>query len=261
MLTRIRRRLATAIAPQGGPPAGGPAKKISAAKRARGRMAGVNEYTFNLSEAQMDREVHRKRVGGMWDEIGKHQFDYLVEQGLKPGHEMLDVGCGALRGGIHFIRYLEPGNYYGVDVNESLLRAAFERELPAVGLTERARRDNFRVTSRFDVDFGTPFDYALAQSVFTHLPLNYIKLCLARVAQVMAPGGRFYATFCWVPDDLPYEADYKQSITTSHAERDVFHYRVHELEWAAQVADWETTYIGEWGHPRGQQMMLFRRPG
>ena len=39
----------------------------------------------------------------------------MVEHGLKPEHKLLDVGCGPLRGGIKFINYLEPGNYYGVD--------------------------------------------------------------------------------------------------------------------------------------------------
>ena len=33
------------------------------------------------------------------------QFDYLVEHGLKPGHRMLDIGCGNLRAGWRFIDY------------------------------------------------------------------------------------------------------------------------------------------------------------
>ena len=66
---------------------------------------------------------HRRAVGGMWEEIGKLQFNFLVEQGLKPGHFLLDVGCGRLRGGIHFIRYLEPEHYFGIDISKVLLAA------------------------------------------------------------------------------------------------------------------------------------------
>ncbi len=43
-----------------------------------------------------------RAVGGMWEEIGRLQFVFLVEKGLQPHHEMLDIGCGTLRGGRHF---------------------------------------------------------------------------------------------------------------------------------------------------------------
>jgi hypothetical protein len=58
---------------------------------------------------------HRKAVGGLWDEIGRLQFDYFVSQGLVPHHRLLDLGCGSLRGGVHFIAYLDPDRYSGVD--------------------------------------------------------------------------------------------------------------------------------------------------
>ena len=44
-------------------------------------------------------EPHRGVVGGMWDEIGKLQFEFMVKQGLKSEHKFLDIGCGSLRGG------------------------------------------------------------------------------------------------------------------------------------------------------------------
>ena len=52
-------------------------------------------------------------VGGMWDEIGRLQFEFLRARGLKADHWLLDIGCGCLRGGIHAIKYLKTGNYYG----------------------------------------------------------------------------------------------------------------------------------------------------
>jgi hypothetical protein len=95
--------------------------------------------------------------------------------------------------------------------------------------------------------------------VFTHLPLNHIRLCLWQVAKVMNPGGRFLATFFFAPDDLPYDGTVQQVVRETYVDHDPFHYRVHELEWAATVAEWDTRYIGEWGHERGQQMFEFTR--
>ncbi len=56
-------------------------------------------------------------IGGMWEIIGEVQFEFLVSQGLKPQHRLLDIGCGTLRGGRHFIAYLEAEKYTGIDLS------------------------------------------------------------------------------------------------------------------------------------------------
>lgn len=66
----------------------------------------------------------QQAIGGHWEALGKLQFDYLVANGLKPGHRLLDIGCGTLRGGRHFIRYLAPGGYTGIDISNGRSRAA-----------------------------------------------------------------------------------------------------------------------------------------
>jgi hypothetical protein len=59
---------------------------------------------------------------------------FLKNAELKPHHSLLDVGCGCLRDGIHFIGYLKRGNYVGIDINQSLLDAGYEIELARAGL-------------------------------------------------------------------------------------------------------------------------------
>jgi SAM-dependent methyltransferase len=203
---------------------------------------------------------HRAEVGGEWETIGKLQFDYLVAQGLQPHHNMLDVGCGSMRGGLHFVRYLDAGHYVGFDVNAELLDAG-RKELADAGLTEKnatlVQTDTFDVTS-----LGRTFDFALAQSVFTHLPLNPIIRCLTMMDTYLAPSGRFYATFFENPDGkrdlgpVPHGSD----VRVSYFDRDPFHYDVASMEWACSGLNLVCEYIGEWGHPRGQRMLVFRRP-
>jgi SAM-dependent methyltransferase len=101
---------------------------------------------------------------------------------------LLDLGCGALRGGLHFIRYLDTGNYYGMDVNASLIDAG-KRELEEAKLADR--KPQLLVTEGFELGaFATTFDYAIAVSVFTHLPMNHIIQCLVNVRPVLRPGAR-----------------------------------------------------------------------
>ena len=67
---------------------------------------------------EIHRSGHRRFVGGndeFWDLIRELQFRFLVERGLAPSDTFIDVACGSLRGGVNFIRYLEPGRYLGID--------------------------------------------------------------------------------------------------------------------------------------------------
>jgi len=221
-------------------------------------MQGINKYGFTLTDEQIAAGVHRGKVGRDWEGTGKLQQEFLIAQGLAPASKLLDVGCGALRAGILLAKHLDPGNYYGIDVNESLIRAALVHELPQDGIEDRVPAENLRVTDRFECDFGVAFDYAIAQSVFTHLPLNHIRLCLFQLSRVMAPGGRFFATFFEAPASTPYDRRVKQVVRNTWPERDPFHYRRDDLRWAAEtVADWDVKYIGDWGHRRGQLMMQY----
>ena len=214
------------------------------------------DYAKPLSEKAIARGRHRRKVKGPWEELGALQLAFLRDQGLQPGQRLLDVGCGPLRGAIHFVDYLDPGGYYGVDINQSLLDAGYDTELPE-HLRTKLPRDHLRATDRFDCDFGVPFDYAFAHSLFTHLSLNQIRLCLYRVAKVMPPGGRFFATFFRAPRSHPL--DLPRGDGRLWAERNAFFYYRGDLEWAARCAPWQARYIGEWGHPRNQMMMEFRR--
>ena len=206
---------------------------------------------------------HRGKVGGLWDEIGQLQFDFLVRQGLQPHHSLLDVGCGSLRGGVHFIRYLEPGHYVGIDRDAALLAAGRDVELDAATL---GAKQPLLVEMR-DFQFGTlgrAYDYALAQSVFTHLPLNQIMRCLVNMGQVLNPDGRFFATFFENPhgrahvEPINRPNQVGRAITTFY-DADPFHYTFETMAWASEGTGLRAEHLGDWQHPRGQRMLMFHR--
>ena len=146
-----------------------------------------------LTEEEIEQGAHREFVGGyrQWDLHGQRQLEFLVAQGLRPDHLLLDVGCGSFRAGRHFVDFLEPEHYYGVDANHSVVLAGYDRELS----DEQRRRlptSHLRINDRFNVDFGVGFDYAIANSVFSHVSLNHIRLALYRLSAVMAPGGKIW---------------------------------------------------------------------
>ncbi len=208
----------------------------------------------DFTDDEVAHRGHRKYVGGKWDEMGQLQLDFLVAHGLRPDMRFLDVGCGSFRAGRHLVRYLEPGHYYGIDINEHVIETGYTVELTD---EERSRLplENLRMTDRFDADFGVRFDMAIAQSVFTHVSLNHIRLCLYRVAKVMRPGGLFYATFRERPRDYPIDG----MAPNFYTERNEFWYYRRDLKWAAERTPFEYRYIGNWDQPRGQRMVEYTR--
>jgi hypothetical protein len=101
-------------------------------------MKGVNAYSKELSSEEIRNKEHRALFGGLWDELGRLQLEFLVEAGLEPRHKLLDIGCGCLRGGIHYLDYLDEGNYFGLDVNSSLIEAG-KIEVEEAGRTRLER--------------------------------------------------------------------------------------------------------------------------
>jgi SAM-dependent methyltransferase len=197
----------------------------------------------------------------MWNDIGVLQFNFLVQRGLQPHHRLIDVGCGSLRGGVRFARYLEKGNYFGIDLNQSLIDAGYEKELKPEGLEQRVPRSNLYATHDFDVSvFGKRFDYALALSVFTHLPLNSIRICLERLGPHMATGGAFYATVFEAKPEKPtwQSCLHQPGGIVTHGDRDPYHYRREDMAYIAGMSGWSAEWIGQFDHPRDQQMICFR---
>lgn len=229
----------------------------SSADSAPGPMHHVNQYWQQLQESDIDQGIHRLFVGGMWEEIGALQFEFLCAQGLKPHHTLLDVGCGSLRGGIHFVPYLDTGNYYGLDINASLIDAG-KRELAAINALSKEPHllvdDQFRFSR-----FGAQIDYALAISVFSHLYVNHIQRCLIEMKKVLKNDGVFYATFFVAPHPLHLDDIHHQpGGVVSHFDQDPFHYALSEIEAMAASVGFRAEHISTWQHPRNQQMIAFR---
>jgi SAM-dependent methyltransferase len=204
---------------------------------------------------------HRRGIGGMWEELGTLQFQYLIDHGLEPEHYLLDVGCGPLRGGWRFIEYLETGHYYGIDRRFDLIEAGRDFDLRPRGLI--AKQPVLRELHHFEFDtLHRAFDFALAQSVFTHLSINEIMRCLVEMDRALAPAGKFFATFyedTRGPREIT-DVQQKPGLVT-HLDRDFFHYHFSVFEWLCEGTGLQVEYLGGWDNPRNQKMLCFTHRG
>jgi SAM-dependent methyltransferase len=131
---------------------------------------------------------------GQWRHIGQMQFDYLLAHGLQPSDRVLEIGCGNLRAGWHLIGYLDPGNYYGIDIAQQVLFAA-QHTVIERGLTDRLPYLTLVRDMRLEFFPDQAFDVVHAHSVFSHAPLDVIEECFAHVGRIMKPGAFFDFTF------------------------------------------------------------------
>jgi SAM-dependent methyltransferase len=128
----------------------------------------------------------------LWDDLAAWQAQTLRAAGLLPRHCLLDIGCGAMRLGLSIVEYLDDGNYVGYDAFEPYIALGHR-------LAERAglrKRYTLVQSERFDFErAGMRFDFANAQSVFTHLSETQSAECMSALAKCMTLGGRFLFTY------------------------------------------------------------------
>ena len=218
-------------------------------------------HTF--SEERIAQQTYRTFVsgtGGSWEEGGASQLNFLKDHGLRPSHRFIDVGCGALRAGRHLVDYLGAANYYGVDANRDLLQIGYDRELTDEQ-RDRLPASNLRANDRFNVDFGVQFDMAIAQSVFTHVSLNHMRLCLNRLAKVMRPGGVFFASYVDQPESAPIDHIFQKGRggRTYFYEKNVFWYHYSDMQWVAEGEPWTVRFVGDYGSAQQQLMVSYTR--
>ncbi|HEY6130500.1 MAG TPA: class I SAM-dependent methyltransferase [Halioglobus sp.] len=193
---------------------------------------------------------HRDYIGGHWEEIGSLQFDFLLARGLKPDSFLLDIACGSLRLGVKAIPFLEPEHYLGIEKESGLVAAGFENELDKG--VRATKHPHIVISSSFEFEkIGRKADFAIAQSLFSHLPPPLINLCFKNLHPWLADNGVFYASYFEVETprknpDRPHDHGY-------------FAYTKSEMVQFGVANGFEAKYIGHWDHPRDQVMVEYRR--
>jgi hypothetical protein len=187
-------------------------------------------------------------VGGLWHEVGELQFRFLVEMGLRPEHVLIDIACGALRGGVRFVPYLNPGNYLGLDVDSDLIEHGRSVEL-GPKLCE-IKQPEFVISPSFEFSkFSKQPDMALAQSLFTHLIESDIAMCLQNLCACAKPTTILYATF--------FEAGGAAENPSASHPHAAFRFTRDQMLRLGRKTGWDMEYIGDWGHPRDQKMLRY----
>lgn len=181
-----------------------------------------------------------------YDLIAAMAFNLLTTLGLRQHNSVLDVGCGSLRIGRLLIPYLNGGKYFGVEPNKWLVDEGIRRELGETLV--QIKRPTFFFSDSPDTiaQAKTAFDFALAQSIFSHCGVDLIKAWLSAISRSLAQDGALVATFLIGEED---------SARTGWIYPDCVNYRPATLESAAETLNLRFEIL-DWKHPR-QTWALF----
>ncbi len=127
-------------------------------------------------------------------EVGQMQRQTLIEQGLRPHHRLLDIGCGCLRAGVWVMQYLQPGHYAGIEPNRLMLKFGLDHVAGPEHIAQCQPR--FDHNSDFNLAaFGLTFDFFVARSIWTHTDKQQIEAMLDGFGRCANPGAVFLASY------------------------------------------------------------------
>lgn len=150
---------------------------------------------------------------GMFHEVPVFFLARMNMAGLRPDHDVLDIGCGCGRVARYLCDYLEPSSRYeGFDIMPGLIDWCHENIMPAhpnFGFTTTPLHTTpYRPEPSLPdaADFRFPyddasFDFVAAQSVFTHLLPDAAANYLRETRRVLRPGGIACTTWFWFDGD------------------------------------------------------------
>ena len=157
------------------------------------RLAQKKVKRISKWNSMSPKERRHKLVGQpqLWKMKRDFQIQFLTQMGLQPEDNLIDIGCGTLRGGIPIIRYLEAGHYAGIESRNKAMSEG-KKELEESGL--QSKNPALIVNSNLaSLNLERRADYIWAFSVLFHMKDDVARDCLNFVARYLEDDGCFYA--------------------------------------------------------------------
>lgn len=184
---------------------------MTALHRINRRLKGLRRNIYGLRQFIPGlKEIHKLElmVGplGYWKELQAYQLKALVSNGMKPEHKLLDIGCGPLQGGIAFIKYLNPNNYFGFDIRQESVDAGtklikkhkLEKKQPVLFISDNFGMDKLN---------GTKFNFIWASQILYYFDEQKLNTLMKWLTIILEDDGKFLGD---IIGPAHYEFKYKE---------------------------------------------------
>jgi len=203
--------------------------------------ADFKDYFLEIAHSDLARGLPHPTLGhnlsgSAFPISGQKTFPSLARRyGVGPDDTCVDYGCGTLRVGIHAIRYLNPGRYWGMDISALFLTQGLE----LIGSElARTKRPNLRVISPATIAEATAAKpkFLFSVNVLLHVHPSELSEFMANILSIIRGNGAAVVSGEWI------EARSMQVARQSwiHAQAD--------LREAVQAAGGQATFVARATH-------------
>jgi SAM-dependent methyltransferase len=161
---------------------------------------------IGYAQYQMERVAQKVREGAGHHSLGANIVDpagnkqdfwvagaakakkYMVNTKVQSNERVVEYGCGSLRIGAHFIKYLDPGMFYGVDVTDGF----YEIGKALIGeLMIAEKRPRFDIISEATIEKLAAFaaDFVYSSAVCCHVHPDEIGFYFAALDRITRKAG------------------------------------------------------------------------
>ena len=234
-------------------------RKIMSAVRGVSHETEYTSYSENEygKTARITDQSYRKRLTSWQVPAIKTHFGDLTEK------VFIDIGAGDIVLGEHLQEIGRPKTFYAQDLSRPSLDSGLRR-------ISGSSKDSppFVTMSSENFDFSLipdcTIDCAFSNSLFSHLSINSIVLCLRNLAPKMKANGKYLSSMIILPENQetgPFDWSHlgtQGSQVISHFNKDPFHYTQKSLE---RLTEFDTGFVvaevHDYGHPF-QSLVEFR---
>ena len=161
-------------------------------RRMRDRSQRIRRKILDFRMTRARRRHSAVGAAGLWKMKRRFQIGFLRDRGLNPDQDLLDLGCGTLRGGIPIIDYLEPCRYTGLDVRADVIE---EARLEVAEAHLEGQEPDLVVAPTLDgLDLGRRFDIIWGFQVIIHMTDELLAGAAEFIALHLRSHGKAYVT-------------------------------------------------------------------
>jgi len=155
--------------------------------------SSFGNYYVKIAKDVIRHEGPHKSLGGhlkdgKFGEQGQKEFQKIIRYGITPSDTFVDYGCGTLRVGVHFIKYLEYGRYWGLDISHDF----FEEGKRLIGdELLQSKGPNFRTIDEPNVAAVSAAKprWLLSYRVLTHVHPDELGSYVGNILKIIGQSG------------------------------------------------------------------------
>lgn len=200
-----------------------------------------NDYKDREFLTGVDKVNGEHRTNKAWEIRKNTYFSFLKKKGLTRNTRLLDIGCGAMTLAHAAVPFFVDGegDYFACDISRKNIELGLKL-LEQKGLA--LDRSNVCISDQFGYPKNwTPINLAFSNSLFSHLNLNSIYLCLYNLNKIMEVGGTYFSSFILTDSDHDPASEYVIGPHSSSVWADPFSYRPEVIRAVSRVAGFDLT--------------------